>query len=149
MFNEEDQVDHSDRFNINPKKKHQSPRLLYLSSKKNDLSKNKPASVPVTNPNLLPRYMSNNRKKKLEKILNNSIDESSKERIRNIVSKKLMNTFGTRNRGVIEAFVDEVVQKHDSISSGDLNRIQIELREILKHKKAPSTKIIIEELTLR
>ena len=135
-----------DGFNMKSKK---SPRLQYLQSKKHDLSKRKPAKVPIVSIGgvVPPRYMTDTKRTKLESIRDKSNNKAKKERLRNIITKKLMTTFGARNRGIIESFVDEVIQNHEGgINSSDLTRIQSELKEILSHRPPPTVRQVVEDL---
>lgn len=129
-------------------KSKKSPRLQYLQSKKHDLSKRKPAKVPIVAVGgaVQPRYMTDTKRTKLEAIRDKSNMKAKRERVRNIITKKLIGTFGAKNRGVIESFVDEVIHNHEGgITSSDLLRIQAELQEILKHKPPPVIKKVVEE----
>lgn len=125
-----------------------SPKLKFLA-KGNNLKNCNPAKVPCRAPDYVPRYMTGTKRAKLEKIRDTNNKKARKERMRNIISKKLISVFGMRNVGIIESFVDEFVRSRDetkTINSSDLKRLENELRGIIGHGIAAPPKVKSEEV---
>jgi hypothetical protein len=123
-----------------------SPKLKFLA-KGNNLKNCNPAKVPNRAPDHVPRYMTDTKRTKLEAIRDNNNKKARKERMRNIIAKKMISVFGMRNVGIIDSFVDEFVQTRDeSINSSDLKRLENELRGIIGHHVAAPPRVKSEEV---
>lgn len=125
---------HSQSAPVSPMMSKLSPKLKFLSKGANHLKNCNPAKVPNKAPDVIPRYMTDTKRSKLEAIRDNNNRKAKKERMRNIICKKMTSVFGMRNIGVIENFVDEFVRdRSEAINSADMKRLENELRTIIGH----------------
>ena len=71
-----------------------SPKLKFLTPRANNLKNVNPAKVPKKTVASVPRYMTDTKRTKLEAVRDASIRKSKRERLYNIIVKKMVNTFG-------------------------------------------------------
>ena len=76
-----------------PKMSKLTPKLKFLTGKENKLKGVNPAKVPKVDSSV-PRYMTDTKRARLEAIRDASNLRSRKERLRNIIIKKMISTFG-------------------------------------------------------
>lgn len=122
-----------------------NPKLKFVA-KGNRLRQVNPAKVPVKPPENVPRYMTATRRAKLEGIRDAHNRKAKKERLYNIIVKKMLSVFGPRNLGIIESFVDEfVATREESINSTELKRLENELRQIIAYRGTVVPKVKSKE----
>ena len=80
-------------------------------------------------------YVKDRQRKRLEGILNTEAAKKKRERLRNVLLQKLVVKYGTHNKMVISALVDQFLVEKDQIAPDDLARLEKEVVVALDARK--------------
>ncbi len=110
-----------------------------------------PPVVPLKKKDQVPRYMSDTRREKLERLIKKTEVESKKNKLKYILVQKLALKYpGAKNKPLLETFVTELLDKNSDITEHDLVHLDKEIQQMLEmHKKNGGMKITRSQHELR
>jgi len=97
--------------------------------------KAKPGRVPfVESPPGSPSRSTVNhgKKDKLEAIITREERKAKKERVGHVLVQKLANKLGVKNTPIISFYIEEFLETHETITSDDIDGLEIDMRKAIK-----------------